>query len=147
MDLLKELRKPNQYLFVVLQTQDDSAKPDILRDHLLSYGVMALSKIDSVARISKVCTDPRYRRQGLGELVVCAMLSSVGHHCKIRSEEMQQSLALIFPITQARVASVQLHVDTERRDAIRLYARCGFFIKTEIRSYYAETRNALLMHL
>ncbi|KAJ2597550.1 hypothetical protein GGF40_001022 [Coemansia sp. RSA 1286] len=145
MDLSKELRKPNQFLYVVLQIPKSASKPDITRDPLLSYGVLAFNKVDAVARISKVCTDPRYRKQGAGELVVRGMLTSVGHPCETGSEEMQESLRLICPIIQTRVASVQLHVDTERQDAIRLYTRCGFVKKTEIQGYYAENRNAFLM--
>ncbi|KAJ1999623.1 hypothetical protein GGI04_004495 [Coemansia thaxteri] len=114
-----ELRKPNQYLLVALQQSH-------LGDHtpipVMAYGVLALNKVDGVARITKVCTDPLYRSRGAGEHIVRSMLAALGE-------------------------AVQLHVDEQRDSAVRLYRRCGFGIKATIPNYYSEGRDALLMGL
>ncbi|KAJ1960918.1 hypothetical protein GGI12_003537 [Dipsacomyces acuminosporus] len=154
MDLGGELRKPNQYLFVVV-------KRDLVKDPshtvLMAYGVLALSKIDRTARISKVCTDPAFRRQGAGNLLVQSMLTCLGHDCNSTDSTLIDRSALadgsLLPYSQLlrggssvmEITSIQLHVDKARDEAIRLYRRCGFTVKTEIKDYYAEGRDALLM--
>ncbi|KAJ1940014.1 polarity establishment/cellular polarization [Linderina macrospora] len=143
MDLSSELKKPNQYLFVALQRADAESL------QLLAYGVLALSRIDRTARISKICTDPGFRRQGAGGLVVRSMLRALGA-CDVESaeERISQTIPLSKYIclpTTMEICAVQLHVDKARAEAIRLYTRCGFGVKTVVPSYYAEGRDALLM--
>ncbi|KAJ2782361.1 hypothetical protein GGI18_003628 [Coemansia linderi] len=142
MDLCKELRKPNQYLFVVLQIND----PGML---LLSYGVLAPSKVDCVARITKVCTDPLYRGLGAGEHLVRSMLAALGHSALDSALHPSATgrFASICGVGGLRtdIRDIQLHVDTRRDAAVRMYTRCGFSTKTTIPNYYAEGRDALLM--
>ncbi|KAI8325941.1 hypothetical protein GQ54DRAFT_295089 [Martensiomyces pterosporus] len=164
MDLSCELRKPNQYLFVVVKR--DSARDPPSTD-LMAYGVLALTKIDSTARISKVCTDPAFRRRGAGRLLVRSMLAALGHkdaqvavpaavacvpvenssyNCGITELPPSQYIQLQRGGSSLmEISSIQLHVDKARDEAIRLYTRCGFHVKAEIASYYAEGRDALLM--
>ncbi|KAJ2734017.1 hypothetical protein IW152_002673 [Coemansia sp. BCRC 34962] len=149
MDLCKELRKPNQYLFVVLQQKILGNDSDML---LMSYGVLALSKVDCVARITKVCTDPLYRGLGAGEHLVRCMLAALGHPFALDSALHPSATGQFATICGAGslcmdIRDIQLHVDTQRDAAVRMYTRCGFRIKTTIPNYYAEGRDALLMSM
>ncbi|KAJ1896718.1 hypothetical protein LPJ66_003825 [Kickxella alabastrina] len=145
MDLGKELHKPNQFLFVVLKFQhaalSTATSPCF---QLVAYGVLALSRIDCTARISKMCTDPCFRRQGAGRLLLCSMLAALGSN-QVPDPAI---LSLFFhPGSgfQMNVHTAQLHVDSDRHDAVGLYSQCGFVTKAEIRDYYSVGRDALLM--
>ncbi|KAJ2478227.1 hypothetical protein EV174_004376 [Coemansia sp. RSA 2320] len=144
-----ELRKPNQYLLVALQQSH-------LGDHtpipVMAYGVLALNKVDGVARITKVCTDPLYRSRGAGEHIVRSMLAALGEASAleyIKNEGHCKGTTTICTAGCLRmgISRVQLHVDEQRDSAVRLYRRCGFGIKATIPNYYSEGRDALLMGL
>ncbi|KAJ2864988.1 hypothetical protein GGH94_002530 [Coemansia aciculifera] len=149
MNLSEELRKPNQYLFVILQHKGLNNEPHM---PLISYGVLALSKVDYIARITKVCTDPLHRGLGAGEYLVRSMLAALGDSSALDSAQYTPTprrFTCISGIGSLRmnVKDVQLHVDTLRDVAVRMYTRCGFRIKTTIPNYYAEGRDALLMNV
>ncbi|KAJ2051335.1 hypothetical protein GGI08_005288 [Coemansia sp. S2] len=149
MNLSEELRKPNQYLFVVLQQKPLNSEPHM---PLISYGVLALCKVDCIARITKVCTDPLHRGLGAGEHLVRSMLAALGDSLALDSAQhipASRRFACICGTGCLRmnVRAVQLHVDTQRDVAVRMYTRCGFKIKTTIPNYYAEGRDALLMNV
>ncbi|KAJ2779440.1 hypothetical protein GGI15_003875 [Coemansia interrupta] len=145
MDIAKELRKPNQFLFVVLDLDPSPATPKQAGMQLIAYGVLAIGKIDGIARISKVCTDPRHRGQGAGEMVVNSMLRALGITKLQLVNTNPSSYSHIRAIAHAGISTIQLHVDKHRTEAVRLYARCGFSASAEIADYYAEGRDALLM--
>ncbi|KAJ2819223.1 hypothetical protein FBU31_005609 [Coemansia sp. 'formosensis'] len=143
MDLREELRKPNQYLFAVLQGNEPAL--------VIAYGVLALSKVDYIARITKVCTDPQHRGLGAGEHLVCSMLAALGDPLALLSAQHisePKGFTSICGIGSLRMNAkgVQLHVDTQRDVAIRMYTRCGFSTKTTIPDYYGEGRDAFLMN-
>ncbi|KAJ2382727.1 hypothetical protein GGI05_005562, partial [Coemansia sp. RSA 2603] len=146
MDIAKELRKPNQFLFAVLDLDTSLGAANQADMQLVSYGILAIGKIDGIARISKVCTDPSCRGRGAGELVVNGMLKALGVGTKTQLvNTVSASYSYIRVISQAGMSTIQLHVDKQRADAIRLYTRCGFSAKAEIADYYSAGRDALLM--
>ncbi|KAJ2562555.1 hypothetical protein GGH95_004658, partial [Coemansia sp. RSA 1836] len=84
MSLCEELRKPNQYLFVVLLQEHLDSGSHML---LVSYGVLALNKVDCTARIAKVCTDPLRRGLGAGEHLVRGMLAALSDPLALESAQ------------------------------------------------------------
>ncbi|KAJ2740087.1 hypothetical protein GGI20_005992 [Coemansia sp. BCRC 34301] len=149
MNLCEELRKPNQYLFVVLLLEHLNNGSQML---LVSYGVLALNRIDCTARIAKVCTDPLRRGLGAGEHLVRSMLAALGNPLELKPTRHLlaggfHQFASICTVGCLRmdIRSVQLNVDVQRETAVRLYTRCGFSTKAIVCNYYAEGRNALLM--
>ncbi|KAJ2896160.1 hypothetical protein GGI21_002531 [Coemansia aciculifera] len=148
MSLSEEVRKPNQYLFVVmLPDRLDSGRPLVL----VSYGVLALNKVDCIARITKVCTDPLHRGLGAGEHLVRSMLTALGSSVATldSAQHLASSRRLVSLCTagclRTNIRDILLHVDVQRETAVRLYTRCGFNVKAAIPNYYAEGRDALLM--
>ncbi|KAJ1719473.1 hypothetical protein LPJ53_005773 [Coemansia erecta] len=145
MDIAKELRKPNQFLFVVLDLDSSHAVSKQADMQLTAYGILAIGKIDGIARMSKVCTDPRCRGRGAGELVVNGMLKALGANKRQLLNTSPSSYSHIRAISQTGISTIQLHVDRQRAEAIRLYTRCGFSARAEIADYYSAGRDALLM--
>ncbi|KAJ1672498.1 hypothetical protein EV182_007057, partial [Spiromyces aspiralis] len=142
MEIAKELGKSNQFLFVALDPSEpcvgDGSSPSGAGGVVIGYLVVAISKFDCCARISKLCVAPSHRKRGVATGLFSIVLDGyLGFSGGSRAPDA--------PSIFSGIARCQLHVDPDRQDAVSLYRKFGFVQESVIVNYYALGRDAWVL--
>ncbi len=114
---------PRHYLKILLRMAPQYFLVAEENGKVVGY-ISGVARISKIGHIVSIAVDPDYRRRGIGNLLIEALLK------KFKNDKMKK---------------VRLEVRVSNKPAINLYVKIGFKIERRIKNYYPDGEDCFVM--